>query len=261
MSVKEPDTSPSAAAKGDIWVFESSLGGEHLDGIAAMAVKHHGAEVGRGSGAAGNSYALQTRDDEHVLLRSQEIEDHVQEFRDYATAHPEVNFRLLPGSGRKSAEEHAKFADLLRNVPANCELTGRILEILGRLKTVRIILLDANVSVVDTDARKHALDQYFAANEGLWNAEQIEIVSFGAAQTLIANDKYAKGRRYSHRIIDVNREIYGDDTAEIREILSLAYSTKLVCLDDPNATSTTARVGVIQRAALAGLEIEAVLID
>ncbi len=250
----------SAATSGIIWVFESSLGGEHSDAAAAIAVRRHGAKDGVGSGASGTSYALQTRDDEHVLLPLKEIEENVQEFRDYATAHPELKFKIVPGALRKSDEEHASFADLLRNVPANCELTGRMLEILERLKTVRIILLDANVNLVDTAARKRALDQYFAANEGLWNAEQIEIISFGAAHTLVANDKYATGRKYLHRIINVDANVYGDDAAEVHEILSVAYATKLICLDDPSGTSTAARVSSIQLAAGAGLEIDAVLI-
>jgi hypothetical protein len=158
----QPFASPDA-----IWVYQSSLGGEE----------------GVGSGSEGSSYALQTCDDEHVLLPNEEIADHVDEFRDYVTTHPDLKFRILPSSHRKSDAEHAYFADLLRNVPTNCELTGRMLEILERLKTVRIILLDANVNAVDSQARKRSLGQYFAANEGLWNAEQIEIISFGTAHT------------------------------------------------------------------------------
>lgn len=254
------ETENTATTNGIIWVFESSLGGEHADGAAAIAVRRHGAKEGTGSGPAGTSYALQTRDDEHVLLPLKEIEDNVQEFREYASAHPELKFKILPGAQRKSEAEHASFADLLRNVPANCELTGRMLEILERLKTVRIILLDANVNLVDTGARKQALDQYFAANEGLWNAAQIEIISFGAAHTLVANDKYAKERKYHHRIVNVDSDFYREDAIEVRELLSVAYSPKLICLDDPSGTNTAARVSAIQLAAGAGLEIDAVVI-
>lgn len=250
----------SETPKDSVWVFESSLGGEHADGSAALAVRCHGAKEGVGSGACGSSYALQTRDDEHVLIPKNEIEDHALEFRDYVTAHPELKFRILPCSRKKTDTEHAAFADLLRNVPTNCELTGRMLEILGRLKTVRIILLDANIRMVNTDARKQALDQYFAANEGLWNAEQIEIVSLGTAHTLVANDKYAKGRNYNHRIFNADSDVYGNDADEVRQMLSVAYSTKLICIDDPAGTSTAARVSAIQLAACAGLEIDAVLI-
>jgi hypothetical protein len=109
------------------------------------------------------------------------------------TAHPELKFQLLHGSLRKSEQEHTQYAGLMRNVPANCEMPGRTLEILERLNTVQVILLDANITVIDTDERKRALDQYFAVNEGLWNAEHVEIVSIGAAQSLVTNDKDATG--------------------------------------------------------------------
>ena len=260
MSEAESTVEQSAIANNRIWVFESSLGGEHADRAAEIAVKYHGAEQGSGSGPAGTSYALQTRDDEHVLLPPKDIQKNVQEFRDYVTAHPEFKFQLLHGSLRKSEQEHAQFADLMRNVPANCEMPGRTLEILERLNTVRIILLDANITVIDTDERKRVLDQYFAANEGLWNAEHIEIVSMGAAKSLITNDKYAKGRGYNHRIINVDSDVYGDDTVTVRELLSITYATKLICLDDPSSTSTTGHVGALQLAARAGLEIESLLI-
>ena len=130
-----------------IWVYESSLGGEHADRAAEIAVKYHGAEQGKGSGAAGTSYALQTLDDAHVLLPPKDIRDNVQEFRDYVTAHPELKFQLLHGSLRKSEQEHTQYAGLMRNVPANCEIPGRTLEILERLNTVQVILLDANITV------------------------------------------------------------------------------------------------------------------
>ena len=44
--------------------------------------------------------------------------------------------------------------DFLRNVPSNCELRGRMLARLGRLDTVRIILLDTNVTLVETERRR-----------------------------------------------------------------------------------------------------------
>jgi hypothetical protein len=111
------------------------------------------------------------------------------------------------------------------------------------------------------EERERVLDQYFAANAGLWNAEQIEIVSLGSAQSLVANDKYAKGHGYRHRIINVDAELYGLHATLAREQLSVTYATKLVCLNDPTGTSTGTQVGAIHLAACAGLEIDEVLIQ
>jgi len=250
---------PSLAATDAIWVFESNLDGCHTRGAAALAVKCRGAEEGKCSGAAGSSYAILTRDGENELLSWDDIENHVRTFRTYAEAHPNQTFRILPSPHGKSEQEHARFADLFRNAPANCELPGRWLENLERLDTVRIILLDANVTIEDAE-RKRVLDQYFAANEGLWNADHIEIVSLGSAQSLVANDKYAKGRGYGHRIINVIADQYGDYAAQVREQLSVAYATKLVCINNPTGTSTGNQVGAVHLASCAGLPIDEVLI-
>jgi len=265
MSVMEsvarpPVKRPPVAAREDIWVFESNLGGHHLKGATAIALECHGAEEDKYSGAAGTSYALPTRGDDGQLLGWDTMKSHVRVLFDYARKHPQLRFRILASSQKKSTEEHRRFADLLRNAPANCELPGRLLEILDRLTTVRIILLDANVRMVAED-RKRVLDQYFAANAGLWDADQIEIVSLGSAQSIVANDKYAKGRGYRHRIINVDAEVYRGHAGLAREQLSVTYATKLVCLNDPTGTSTGTQIGAIHLAACAGLEIDEVLIQ
>lgn len=251
---------PSRSAREAVWVFESNIGGRHARGAAAIAVKCRGAEEGKCSGAAGSSYAIPTRDRENELLPWDDIENHVRTFRNYAEAHPNQTFRILPSPHGKSEQEHARFADIFRNAPANCELPGRWLEILKRLDTVRIILLDVNVTFLETE-RKRVLDQYFAANEGLWNADHIEIVSLGSAQSLVANDKYAKGRGYRHRIINVDTDFYGDYAEKVREQLSVAYATQLICLNNPIATSTRKYVGAVHLASCAGLPIDEVLIQ
>jgi hypothetical protein len=238
------------AASEVVWLFESNLDGRHARGAAAIAVKCHGAERGKCNGAAGSSYALPTRDEENTLLPWDRIGNNVRNH----------TFRVLPGSEGKTEEEHARYADLFRDAPANCELPGRWLKMLGRLNTARIIVLDANVPVVET-GRKRVLDNYFSANEGLWNVEQVEIISLGSARTLVANDKYAKGRGYRHRIINVDTKFYGDYTPRAREQLSVAYATELVCLNDPTGTSTGNQMGAVHLASCAGLPIDELLLQ
>jgi len=250
-----------ASSKRSHWVFESNQSGSHAEGVALLAARYHGAEEGRGNGPAGTSYALSVYDDDDGLLPWDRIESEIQTFRDHAEANPTTGFRILPGGQPRPDDIHARFAELFRNAPANCELPGRWLEILGHLKSVRVILLDANVLVRPTDERTRALDQFFAANEALWETEFVEIVSFGPAMTLVSNDKYARARGYRHRILDVDTIRYGDDAEEVRELLSVAYATKFVCINDPDGTSTSQQIGAIRIAASAGLEIDAVLVE
>ena len=255
-SVKQPSVTGSE----DLWVFESTLGEHHARGAAAIAVKFHDAEEGKCNGVAGSSYAIPTRYGENKLLPWDDIENHVRTFCDYAKAHPDQTFRILPSPHGKAKQEHARFADLFRNAPANCELPGCWLEIFERLDTVRIILLDANVTIVETE-RKCVLDQYFTANEGLWNADHIEIISLGSAQSLVANEKYAKGHGYQHRIFNVDTDLYGDYAEQVREHLSVAYATKLVCLNDPACTSVGNKLGAVRLASCTGLPIDALEIE
>lgn len=257
---KQSEKCSPIAAKEAVWVFESNLDGRHGRGAPAVAVNCHGAEQGHASGPVGNSYALTTRNAENKLLDWDVIKDAIQEFRDYLNAEPERKFRILPSSHNKSEQEHDRFTDLLRNVASNCELQGRMLERLERLNCVRIIFLDTNVTLVEGE-REQVLDQYFAANAGLWNADHIEIVSLGAAQSLVANAKYAKERGYRHRIISADPDLYGAYTEQARAQLSVAYATKLVCSNDPTGTSTGNQVGALHLANCAGLQIDELLIQ
>ena len=248
-------------AKEAVWVFESSPGARFRRSAAEIALKYHGAKEDKYNGPAGNSYAIQTRDEKNKLLPWDVLKEHVQKFREIAEAHPNRKFRILPSPYSKSEADHTKFAELFRNVPKNCELPGRWLELLGRLNTARIILLDANVGAPDSDDRKRAFDLYFTANEALWNVDNIEIVSFGAPRTVVHNDKYAKSRGYAHRIISVDPKRYRKHASQACELLAVAYATKIVCFNDPMGTSVGTQMGTLQLAVGAGLQVDEELIQ
>jgi hypothetical protein len=252
-----PDTQPDSDP---VWVFESQADTDLRRGAPALARACRGAVDGEHDGMTGANYALLTRDVDGTLLPWPEIKASVTRLFDTMNAHPTRKFCMVPSARGKSEDEHARYADLFHNAPANCQLMGRTLERLGRLKSVRVILLDANITIIE-DERARILNQYFAANEGLWNAEYIEIVSIGAAQSLVANAKYATGRRYRHRIISADPARYGEHAAQVRELLSVGYATKLVCLNDPTGTSTGTIVGALNLASTNGLQIDDMLIQ
>ena len=246
-------------SKEPVWVFESVVDANSNDAAADIATKYLGAKSDN-AGPAGRSYGLRTRDSDNQLLPVGKLRDEVKKFISYVTEHKDQRFRVVPSSLRKTDEEHELYAELFRNVPANCQLPGRWLERFERLKSVRVVLLDANLQIVDTDGRKRALDQYFAANAGLWNAEAIEIISFGLAQSVVANDKYAKEKGFQHRIISADKNLYLDDAGLVSEILSVAYANKMLCINDPEGTSTTNQVNAMHLAACADVEIDGVLV-
>ena len=243
-----------------LWAFESRMGKPPSRGAAAIAHKCRGADQEIFNGETGPNYAIATRDAEDQLLPWENIESHVEEFLSFSKANLTTAFTVLPGPQKKTPAEQEQFTDLLRNAPQNAVLPGRMLESLGRLHTVRIVFLDANFSV-DEQERKRVLDQYFSAYQGLWNADAIEIVSFGSTQSIVSNDKFANELGFRHRVTRADDHIYGDYTPRAREILSIAYATKLVCLNDPTGTSTGNQVGSLHLAAGADLQIDELLIQ
>ena len=71
----------------EVFVFGSNLGGSHGGGAAAMALMHFGAVWGQGVGMQGQSYAIPTM---HGGVET--IAPYVDEFIEYAKAHPEKKF-------------------------------------------------------------------------------------------------------------------------------------------------------------------------
>lgn len=259
-SARSPKAPHEQSASEPVWVFESQADTDLRRGAPALARACRGAVEGEHDGMTGTNYALLTRAADASLLPWPEITASVARLFDTMQAHPGRKFRMVPSARGKSEDEHARYAELFHNAPPNCQLMGRTLELLGRLNSIRVILLDANITIIEEE-RARILDQYFAANEGLWNAEFIEIVSVGAAQSLVANAKYASARRYRHRIISADPEQYGEYAAQVRELLSVAYATKLVCLNDPTGTSTGTLVGALNLASTNGLQIDEMLIQ
>ena len=70
----------------EVFVFGSNAEGNHSGGAAAYAVKHFGAIMGQGVGLQGQSYAIPTTGDYQSFTLA------VNDFIDYAAAHPEQRF-------------------------------------------------------------------------------------------------------------------------------------------------------------------------
>ncbi len=73
--------------EGEIFVFGSNKEGMHGDGAARIAYKEFGAIWGEGVGMTGRCYAIPTMDGSLDIIRK-----HVDDFTEYAAAHPELTF-------------------------------------------------------------------------------------------------------------------------------------------------------------------------
>ena len=78
-------------ADNEVFVFGSNLQGYHGGGAARAALNHFGAVWGVGVGMQGQSYAIPT-----MQGPVETIKPYVDQFIEYATAHPELHFLVTP---------------------------------------------------------------------------------------------------------------------------------------------------------------------
>lgn len=78
----------------EIFVFGSNLAGIHGKGAALHARQYYGAKYGEGKGLTGHAYALPTKRTPRETLPLSEIRKHINEFIDFAEAHPEKRFLI-----------------------------------------------------------------------------------------------------------------------------------------------------------------------
>jgi len=113
---------PSMNDGKNIFVFGSNLRGRHGKGAAYEAFIHWGATYGVGVGRIGQSYAIPTKDSPNEVLTLSEITLYVDQFIEYAKAHPELTFLVTKiGCGLAGFHE-SQIAVLFLLAPPNCVL-------------------------------------------------------------------------------------------------------------------------------------------
>ena len=105
-----------------VFVFGSNLAGRHGAGAALYAQQHHGAIYGKGIGLQGNSYAIPTKDFNIKTLSLHTIENHVKEFKKFATNHPDMFFNVTRIGCGLAGYTDKQIAPMFINAPANCIL-------------------------------------------------------------------------------------------------------------------------------------------
>lgn len=76
----------------EVFVFGSNEGGVHGAGAASLANICFGAEMGKGIGHYGQSYAIPTKDDRIQTLNLSKIKKYINDFIDYAKRREDLNF-------------------------------------------------------------------------------------------------------------------------------------------------------------------------
>lgn len=103
-----------------VFVFGSNLAGVHGAGAARVAVQKYGAEMGKGIGMAGDSYALPTKDGNIRTLSFRSVALYVYHFLNFAKAHPEMDFKVTRIGCGLAGYQDKEIAPLFIKAPDNC---------------------------------------------------------------------------------------------------------------------------------------------
>jgi hypothetical protein len=109
-----------------IFVFGSNLMGYHGGGAAEYARRECGAEQGTGEGLTGDSYALPTCKAPGKPLSYAEVAKHVDNFREFASANPDLDFLFTAVGCGIAGFSTRQIANLCHGFPDNVYLQSRL---------------------------------------------------------------------------------------------------------------------------------------
>jgi len=116
-----------------IFVFGSNLLGRHGAGSALAALEEHGAILGQGEGLQGNSYAIPTKNKYMRVMSLDKIETYVVEFRQFAIAHPEMDFNVVAIGCGFAGYTPEDMAPMFDDMPENVKLPPEFVKVLNEL--------------------------------------------------------------------------------------------------------------------------------
>ena len=103
-----------------VFVFGSNLAGIHGAGAARVAVEKHGAEMGKGVGLQGNSYALPTKDHNIQTLPFRDVAANIHVFLNFAKANRDYDFKVTRIGCGLAGYQDKEIAPLFIRAPDNC---------------------------------------------------------------------------------------------------------------------------------------------
>jgi len=139
---KHPELMSKSATKGSSWsraaddeilVFGSNLEGRHGKGAALEARERFGAKQGQARGRQGQSYAIPTKDlkvNKGLPLSS--IKKDIDEFLDYAEAHPNERFFFSALGTGLAGHSPKDIASLISRTPSNVRFDPKIGDLIGK---------------------------------------------------------------------------------------------------------------------------------
>ena len=121
----------------EVFVFGSNEAGIHGAGAASLANICFGAEMGKGIGHYGQSYAIPTKDDRIETLNLGKIKKYINDFIDYAKRRSELNFLVTEIGCGLAGYEPVHIAPMFKRVRddkiENIFLPSRFIKVIREL--------------------------------------------------------------------------------------------------------------------------------
>lgn len=248
------------AAVEPIHVFGTDQAGRHDLPGAAFAVRAHGAQPGKASGPSGNAYALPFRGADCQLLPLKLIAVYVSELLKYVAARPAETFQIMRFACGQDAHDDAQLAVMFAGAPRNCLLPGVWQRCLNRKLPARVLLFDPTARLKEP-AWRERVRRYLDLNQPLWDVPAVELVSFGAARSVVANDVLARALGLKHRILGANDGYYGRDNVLAAEARAVWYSTHFLSLCDFDQTAQPGQIRLTGTAISGGLHLDQINVN
>ncbi len=106
--------------EGMIFTFGSNLSGIHGAGAARYALEKKGAQMGKGIGLQGQSYALPTKGFDISFMTLIEVEVYVDAFKNFALHNPDLGFQVTQVGCGLAGFTKEQVAPLFKGSPSNC---------------------------------------------------------------------------------------------------------------------------------------------
>lgn len=238
-----------------IFVFGVDMSGAHAHGTAALAQRLFGADSAVSSGITGHAYAIPYRDGAGNALSFSALAAHIAAFLSHARANPQTLFMVARFGCEKGVGDDAAMVRHFSHLPANCLLPGLWLRQLDGKSAVRLVIFDPFARFKEP-YWQDKLKRYLALNAATCNGAQVELVSFGGARSLVANDMAAKRLALKHRVFGANEGFFGSEAERAAEMKAMWYGTHFLSLCDFSQTVQPQQFRITTQAISAGLVID-----
>ena len=238
-----------------IYVFGADMSGDFSQASAAVAVRLYGADTEVGVGASGHAYAIPYRNSDGEVLSFGALAPHIAAFLSYARAHPDESFMVARFACETGASDDATMVRHFSRVPPNCQLPGLWQRHIDVKMAVRLLVFDPFARFKDP-YWQDKLKRYLSLNAATCNGAQVELVSVGAARSIVANDMAAKRLGLKHRVFGPNEAFFDKEAVAAAEIKAMWYSTHFLSLCDFRQTVQPQQFRVTSEAIRAGLVVD-----